>query len=1393
MSGDKISMAEEPKPGRKSGWRWPRRIIAVPLVILALIGSLAFMLDTSMGHRFIADQVAELSPQSGLKIRIGRISGSIYGKTVLHDVELSDPKGVFLVVPQADLDWRPLKGLYQTLDIRSLDILRGRLLKVPELIPSETQQPLLPGFDIRIDRLTARDFVIEKPVAGERRVAQIGGGGTLHARRAMVKLFADLQQGDRLLADIDASPDNDRFDAEIDLNAPRGGAIAALAGLDRSARLRLTGDGSRKAWQGVLRVDSDDTLLAAAKLSMRDGVVRVLGQVYGETYLSEGLLRRAMGSATSIDARGRMEDRLVTGTLDLSSDALVASGQGGFDLADNRFEDFAVNAVARRPDLLGPSPLMPGLRAKLNLDGALTDLGLDYDLAARSLTLGQLVMTEPRITGAGRREGSVFNLPARLTQQRITAGNALADQALTGLVINGTLRLAGSRLTSDRLEARAKGVEADLALNGDLRNAAIGLAGPARIDALPIENMGVVALNGDIVFAIARNVPWTLKGNANGRMVRVDNRTLTSLAGDNIRFTGGFSLGQNLPIAFNNARITASKLALTLNGTRRADGLVEFAGSGRHVQYGAFRIDADIGSSGPNAVLVFDSPLPAAGLKDVRVALSPIADGFGIKTAGQSTLGPFDGDIRLYAREGGQTLLRIDRLLVSNTLARGDLALVTGGVSGNLAISGGGLNGTIRLAPRNNGQFVVLNADARNARFDGATPITLAIGRVDVNAQLNEGRSDIDGTISGQGLSAGRLFVGRFAANARLVNGTGRVTASLAGRRGSRFELQTVADMTPDKVLLLVNGDYAGRAISMPRKALLRRADGGWRIAPSQVNFGSGAIIASGRVGGDLTDLELKLARLPLSLGDIVNADLGLGGAISGIVTYRQAGLGVPTGTARVKVDGLTRSGLLLTSRPVDIAINANLDADSLALRGVLNEGANTSGRIQGRIYRLPASGALSERIRAGLVQGQLRYNGPADALWRLTAIEGFDFTGPVLIAANVGGSVENPDVAGSVSSSDAVMQSALTGMVIRKLAMRGSFAGSRLSIRQFSGQSANGGTVSGQGIIDLSGGGRGVAMDFRVDAQNAQLLNRKDFAATVTGPIRVLSNGQGGYLAGNVTINRGRFTLGNAASAIPLPEVRWREVNRRADELPRTARSTSWQYRIDARAPARIDVTGLGLDSEWGANIQITGTVDAPRISGQADLVRGGYQFAGRRFELERGRIVFRGDSPPNPTLDILAVSDVSDINATVNVGGTALKPEIRFASVPALPEEEVLSRLIFGSSITEISAAEAVQLAAAVASLRGGGGLDPINQLRSAIGLDRLRIMGADAALGRGTSIAAGKYITRRTYVEVITDGKGYSATQIEFQITRWLSLLSSISTIGRQSVNARVSKDY
>ncbi|MBA2466846.1 MAG: translocation/assembly module TamB, partial [Sphingomonas sp.] len=322
--------------------------------------------------------------------------------------------------------------------------------------------------------------------------------------------------------------------------------------------------------------------------------------------------------------------------------------------------------------------------------------------------------------------------------------------------------------------------------------------------------------------------------------------------------------------------------------------------------------------------------------------------------------------------------------------------------------------------------------------------------------------------------------------------------------------------------------------------------------------------------------------------------------------------------------------------------------------------------------------------------------------------------------------------------------------------------------------------------------GGRSL-LDLNFNARQALLLNRDDIAARVTGPVRIRSGADGGTISGNLQLDRGRFQLGRASAAASVPRL---QVSHRGlDEAEIVEERQLHPWRLDlAVAGSNLEVAGLGIQSRWRTDLKIGGFADAPRFTGRADLVRGEYEFAGRSFRLDRGIIRFRGESPSDPLLDIHAEAQVQGIDASVLVRGTGLKPEITFASVPALPQDELLSRILFGTSITNLSAPEAVQLASAVAALQSGSGsLDPINAVRRAVGLDRLRIVPADIATGQKTAVSAGKYITRKLFVEVITDGQGYSATRVEYQMTRWLSLLSSVSTIGRTSANVRVSKDY
>jgi translocation and assembly module TamB len=725
--------------------------------------------------------------------------------------------------------------------------------------------------------------------------------------------------------------------------------------------------------------------------------------------------------------------------------------------------------------------------------------------------------------------------------------------------------------------------------------------------------------------------------------------------------------------------------------------------------------------------------------------------------------------------------------------------VVDGGLAGALTLSRGGINGTIGLAARPQGQAFDVELTARDARFGGATPLTLAQATVDLRGFVGSDDTTIEGTMRAAGIGYGDLFLGRMAADAAVRNGRGTFNAALAGRRGSRFELLLNGAATQDQITLAARGSYAGQAITMPRRAVLQRqGNGGWLLEQTQLTYGAGSAVASGRFGGgDQPEGRLALFNMPIGLADVMTGELGVDGTVSGIVDYAENANGLPTGEARLRATGVTRSGLMLTSRPLEVAGVISLSPSLLQARGVVEDGGRASGRLDAQISGLPGDGTLIQRLYRGDLFAQLRYDGPAEALWRVLAIDLIDLSGNVDVAANVRGTLGNPQVRGSLSGDDMRLQAALTGTDISGLAARGRFDGSRLQLTSFSGTASNGGRVSGSGFIDFSNISRdtGPQLDIRVAARNARILRLPGMSATVTGPLRFVSDGINGTIAGRLEVRDASWQLGEAEQQVLLPDVAITEINQPADTAPRRRAAQPWRFLIDAHAPRGIAVDGMGLDSEWSGDLRLRGTTADPRIGGGVSILQrqGYYTFAGVRFAITRGRIDFDENVAPDPRLDIFATSNVNGLTVNVAVRGNALRPEIVFSSVPALPEEELMARMLFGGSITELSATDALQLGAALASLRGGAGLDPINRLRSAIGLDRLRIVPADTALGRGTAVALGENITRRFYIELITDGQGYNATQLEYRVSGWLSLLASLNTLGRGSLAAEVSRDY
>ncbi len=1368
-------------------------VFAGLLVLIAVaLAAGAYWLDSDSGHKFIIREIEALEPDDGLRIRMQAIEGSIYDEMEIVDLTLADPKGVFFRAGSVTVDWNPLAWIFNELNISDAVIAKARLERLPELIDTQKDTPLLPDFDIYLGAFRADNLALAKAVVGEEQRADLAGAADIRSGRVMINLdAATTRSGDKITLNLNAEPDREKLDLDAEIIAPATGIIARQLSLPRDYVITLGGEGDWEKWDGDLLVASADELLAELTLEARDGLFGYDGNIEAGL-LPSGLVSKMGAPRLAVNGTASVEDRLVQLDTTARSRAVSLTAKGGIDLARNAFDAMRIEFDVRDPSALATNMKAQDLELKALLNGKFSELRYQYLLTAPQLAIGKSLLTGVRAAGEGRRDTAGFDIPVELSVATLIGNGDLLKQLLSGFNGKALLRLEDGRLFADNAAITTDSIRGTADIDASLATGDFMIALDAQASGFAMKGVGITDILADLEIGPGP-AGISLDGTVKANLRRFDNAFLRELGGGLPVIKTGLALGADRKLRFPNLNITAPKLRFNGSGVQQTATIFEFSGRGAHDQYGEFDLDLNGPLARPEIAVLLDSPLPAAGLSAVRLDLDPAENGFAFTAAGGSTLGPFNGNGAIIAIAGQEARVRVDQLKLSDTLATGVIRPTAQGLAGTLAISGGGVNGNVLFEPGQNRQLIRANLKAQNARFDGTPPILIRTGALDADIVLVEGQSNIDVTVRAQGISRGELMVGRIAGNAKLVNGTGNATFSVAGTRGSTFNFQAQADVTPDRYVMTGDGLFEGRNLRLVQPLELRRISDGWSVSPTTLSYGRGRTRFSGQWGSGTSRLDMTLTNMPLSLADIVADGLGLGGEANGTIKLTQTGYQMPVGEAKLNIKGLTRSGLILTSIPIDLGLNIAISNRNAAARGIIQSQAKTIGRFQGRVTGFGGGNWKDELTRSPLF-AQARFNGAADALWRLTGVETFDLTGPVNLSADVRGTLANPQINGQMRTNNARLESGLTGTVISGIKAQGQFDGSRLVLPNITGSTRGGGSISGSGSFNFAvGPGEGVGIMLDMNAQKARLIARDDFAATVTGPIQIRSSADGGLISGDLVLNRSFFQFGNASETVALPKIKITEINRRADERPAVIRSRPWRFALNAEAPDRLQVKGLGLDSEWRASLKVSGPVDNFAMTGSADLVRGNYTFAGRRFQLERGRIRFVGNQPPNPILDIEAEANLTGLNATINVTGRGNSPEIAFNSVPALPEDELLSRVLFGASISDLSAPEAVQLAAAVASLNSGGGLDPINQLRKAVGLDRLRILPSDVDSGQGTSIAAGKYITRRAYVELITDGKGYSATTLEFQITRWLSILSSISTIGRQNVNVQVSKDY
>lgn len=1358
--------------------------IIVAALVVAAVAARRFVASDA-GRAWVVRALPLYAPKSGLRVTAGRIDGNIFGHLTIHDLALADPAGVFARVPLLDLAWRPITLLENRVTIRSVSAPEIAVLRRPRLRPSADTR-ILPDVDIVVGALTIGRLDLAAPVTGIAEVVRLDGSGTaVHGRARVTLTTASATGGDVVRLHLDAEPDADRFDVGATVAAPAKGTLARLLGLPAALDARIGGAGTWRDWHGSAVAHLGRAPLADLALTETQGRVIVAGSL-APAPLLDGMAARAAAGGLRLRADGRLTGRILTGRIDAASPEVRAALTGTAD-----FGHEVVSGGRLDARVLLPTALLPRLTGRdvvltARIAGTFATPVVDYVVTAPQFAWGPTGFTAFQAAGhvIGR---TPLVVPVAARAARVEGVGADIAPLLANLRLSGPLTVANHAITGSKLAVASAGINGTasvrLAFDGDY---ALGFDGV--LPRLALGNLGVADVAAKIR-AFSAPGGTAVSGTVRAAVTQLDSGLFRALFAGLPVVTSGVEVAPDLSMRFTDLRLVSPGLTQVGAGTRDPAGLIRIVTRGASRDYGP----AAVTLAGPIDAPAVDLALaaPVTGITAVAAHVAPSPSGWTVAASGTTPLGAAHLDARLAP---GGTAANL-AATVAGVTAKGSLALDGGDhASGRLAIGGSGLSGTMTLTPAGRGQGVDFALTATAAQFGDTR---MAHGALTGHIVMGGGSPTVTARLTVGDVRAAGEAVGSATVMLDYAHDHGSATVTASGTAGVPFTVALDARGGGDHVDIGGSGTIDGTPLRLDHRAMVDRTGAMWRLAPVVLVTPDGRVEVAASYGDGMT-ATVRADALGLSLLTLVDPAFNFGGHASGTLALAVPASGPPTGNASLRVASLTRAGLASSSTPVDVAVNAALTARTASARAVIVEAGASVGRAQANL-RLPVDGTLRQRLLQAPLFAQVRFDGPAQELWALGGIEALDVRGPVALAVDAGGHLGDPRLTGTITAHGARVENLTLGTVVDNVVLDGRFTGSRLDLASFAGTVGKDGRISGSGAVDLSSE-RGFPLDVTARLDNAQAINRDDLRATLTGALTLHSDGGGGRISGTLDVVRARYRLGRAAANADVPVL---AVVERNTELlgrasPKVVKPTLWTLDVTATAKDNVVVEGLGLNSIWRGTVKISGRATTPAFSGRVELIRGDYDFSGKRFSLTRGDVRLTGGLPPDAVIDIVAENTSSGFTANLALSGTALHPDIRFSSTPALPEDEVLSRVLFGTSITTLSAPEAIQLAGALASLRSNGRgvgavLDPFGAVRKGLRIDRLRALPADITTGRKTSIAAGKYIGRKFYVELATDAQGYSATSVEFTLSRSFSILSTVATLGGTSANLRLKRDY
>jgi translocation and assembly module TamB len=1348
----------------------------IALTVLVLIGGRLVVLSPA-GRDLVMGFVSGKQLGDYGAITVEGLSGDLWDDFTIDRVTVTDEEGVWLEATDVRVDWSYLALVTRRFHASEITADRIRLIRRPIVEPSDDPPGGGLPLTIDIDRFSANIDLEEGfsqeygrwTLTGQTNIRRVG------LKTAEVRAFSLTRRGDFLRADVQWGDGIDDLRVNALAQEAGGGPLAGALGYSPDepfrARARIDGEGV-----SALVRTGEFTPLTIDGRFRQGGGTRISGHAdFSGSDLLEPFVRRIgrtarFGLATVADPERPGFEAMAW---DLRAENFTSRARGFVRSADRAVPDgirlnVATPSLTRLTGtrLAGPAAwagLFQGDAAAWSLDGAVSVRNLtaaSYSAARLSGPLnvqvrdGRMALDGDLAVQGGSRSGVIGGLLG--AQPRVAFESARTPD---GAFLLEDIDLRGQGLIVDGSGARG--------MNGSLR-----FSGRAEVtDARLVRPAARGAFGGPIRASRAEpGAPWRITFDGRGRRFATGMAELDRLLGATPRLAVSAAYDEGR-IAIDSARLTGTAGRATARGLIGGDGALRLAldwDAEGPFGVGPVAIDGAMTGEGaltgtlsrPRADLTAQFAEVAAGpltLTDADLVLSfrrgaNASDGRVALTA-DSNYGPARASGDFFLADGGVRLSGVD-VNAGGVEAQGDIALVGGApASADLTftarqgafLASGQADGRVRLTEGAGSDTAILDVTGRNVRFAGSSYL--------IRTLELEGR----GTLS-------RLPF--------------TLTADVVGDTPVEFDGSGVYARANGSQTVTLSGDGRVREIAFnTRSPAVIALAGDGRVVRVDLGVGGGALVGELRQDSNASLIEANLTSV--NLGSL-SPDLR--GRVTGRVSLRGAGDDL-SGSANLTMTEL-RSVDAAEGLEVNGTLDARLAGDTLHLRAraVDEGGVQASAELTLPVETSAAPLRLAVN-RTRPMSGEVSLSGQVQPIWDIFLGGEQRLAGQVDGQADIAGSINDPRITGTLDVREGMFRDTITGVRLEGLTLAARFDGESAQVQTFSANDGSGGTVSGSGRMNLR---QGSASSFTLNLSSFRLIDNEIATADASGPVTVTRGADGNIqLMGRLNIDEAEVAA-NPLGGNGIVRMDVIEVNRPGgdpvvngqDDPEAERRGPTIGLDIVLRSPnGQVWVRGRGLNVEMNVNARVRGSLASPQLTGTAQVVRGDYDFAGKRFVFDERGTVTLSTNTDRIRLDLRAMREDPALTAEVRVTGTAASPEIELTSTPQLPQDEILSQVLFGRSASQLSAFEAAQLASGVASLAGGGGFDVLGNLREFAGLDRLSFGGDASAL----TVAGGRYLTDNVYFEVIGGGEAGGAVQVEWQVRRNIAVTSRVGGDG------------